>query len=150
MNKAQRKALAAQALQSTALVTLNTEHVNVDVVLNTEHVDAVLNTEHVDATPVQHDASEIAALVPSVTPAPRIDAGKRANNISAKQWLIDLLSVADASYTLVALCALSAKSEVNIRTMLSDLRSTRYCGKYGVFATKSTRIAGVTYYSKAH
>lgn len=81
----------------------------------------------------------------------RASAGKRASNgsKSAKQWLIDLLSQAGASYTLDQLCALTGKSEVNIRTMLSDLRSARYCGNYGVFVTKSTRVAGQTFYSKA-
>ena len=80
-----------------------------------------------------------------------VPANKRAltGTISAKQWLIDLLSVADASYTLNQLCALSGKTEVNIRTMLSDLRSERYAGKYGVFKTKSVRSGGVTLYSKA-
>ncbi len=74
---------------------------------------------------------------------------KRAANVSAKQWLIDLLSAPNASYTLAQLIALTGKTEVNIRTMLSDLRSAKYAGKYGVFNTKSVRINGVTHYSKA-
>lgn len=86
--------------------------------------------------------------------APHVDAGKRNNNISAKQWLIDLLSCVDAngmpvSYTLRELIALTGKTEVNIRTMLSDLRSAKYCGKYGVFNSKSTRINGEWRYAKA-
>lgn len=76
-------------------------------------------------------------------------AGKRAASKSAKDWLRDLLSQDGASYTLAELVALSGKTEINIRTMLSDLRSPKYCGKAGVFATKSTRTGGKTYYSKA-
>ena len=76
-------------------------------------------------------------------------AGKRAATKSAKDWLRDLLSAEGASYTLAELVALSGKTEINIRTMLSDLRSPRYCGKAGVFATKSVRTGGKTYYSKA-
>lgn len=76
-------------------------------------------------------------------------AGKRAATKSAKDWLRDLLSADGASYTLAELVALSGKTEINIRTMLSDLRSPRYCGKAGVFATKSVRTGGKTFYSKA-
>ena len=74
---------------------------------------------------------------------------QRANATSCKQWLIDLLGAVGAKYTLKQLCQLTGKSEVNVRTMLSDLRSARYAGKYGVFNTKSVRIDGVTWYSKA-
>lgn len=80
---------------------------------------------------------------------PKAQAGKRANNKSAKDWLRELLSQADAKFTLGELVALSGKTEVNIRTMLSDLRSPKYCGKGGVFNTKSTRVDGKTYYSAA-
>lgn len=66
---------------------------------------------------------------------------------SAKAWLRELLSVADAEYTLAELVALSGKTEVNIRTMLSDLRSVKYAGKSGVFLTKAVRKNGKVYYS---
>lgn len=68
---------------------------------------------------------------------------------SAKTWLRELLSAPDSSYTLKELVALTGKTEVNIRTMLSDLRSVKYAGSAGVFVTKSTRINNVTRYSKA-
>lgn len=71
---------------------------------------------------------------------------------SAKAWLHELFNKrnsagAYASYTLAELCALTGKTEVNVRTMLSDLRSVKYAGKYGVLNTRSTRSAGVTRYS---
>lgn len=75
--------------------------------------------------------------------------GKRAASKSAKDWLRELLSAENAEFTLAELIALSGKTEVNIRTMLSDLRSPKYCGKGGVFATKSVRKDGKVFYSKA-
>lgn len=80
---------------------------------------------------------------------PQAPHGKRDASKSAKAWLIELLSVAGAQYTLTELIELTGKTEVNIRTMLSDLRSAKYAGKYGVFNTKSTRVDNKTYYSKA-
>jgi hypothetical protein len=76
---------------------------------------------------------------------------KQANSAvkSAKAWLRELLSADGAQYTIKQLCALTGKTEVNIRTMLSDLRSIKYAGKAGVFNTKSVRVNGETYYSKA-
>lgn len=82
---------------------------------------------------------------PDAQPQP----GKRAASKSAKDWLRELLSVEGAEFTLAELIALSGKTEVNIRTMLSDLRSPKYCGKGGVFATKSVRKDQKVYYSKA-
>lgn len=77
------------------------------------------------------------------------DAPKGKQIKSAKAWLRELLSVDGAEYTLKQLIALTGKTEVNIRTMLSDLRSVKYCGSAGVFATKSVRKNGEVYYSKA-
>lgn len=74
---------------------------------------------------------------------------KRAATKSAKDWLRELLSQPGASYTIAQLVALTGKSEVNIRTMLSDLRSPKYAGKRGVFNTKSVRVNGQTFYSMA-
>ena len=82
---------------------------------------------------------------PDAQPQP----GKRAANKSAKDWLRELLSQPGAEYTLAQLIAMSGKTEVNIRTMLSDLRSPKYCGKGGVFATKSVRKDQKVFYSKA-
>jgi hypothetical protein len=39
-------------------------------------------------------------------------------------------------YTIEELARMTKKSEINIRTMLSDLRSTKYCGREGVFLTE--------------
>lgn len=44
------------------------------------------------------------------------------------------------------LCNATKKSEVNIRTILSDLRSPKYCGAGGVFKTVSTKVDGKTLY----
>ncbi len=90
-------------------------------------------------------AADKAAADKEAQPQP----GKRAATKSAKDWLRDLLSAEGAEYTLAELISLTGKSEVNIRTMLSDLRSPKYCGKGGVFATKSVRRDQKVYYSKA-
>jgi hypothetical protein len=50
------------------------------------------------------------------------------------------------SYTVNELCAITKKSDVNIRTVLSDLRSQKYCGSGGVFMTHSFKKEGKTYY----
>lgn len=75
-------------------------------------------------------------------------ASARKNVKSAKAWLRELLSTGQ-EYTLAELVKLSGKTEVNIRTMLSDLRSVKYAGKSGVFNTKSVRRDGTVYYSMA-
>ena len=96
---------------------------------------------------------ELPGAQPDAQPQPQPDAepqpGKRAASKSAKDWLRELLSAENAEFTLAELIALSGKTEVNIRTMLSDLRSPKYCRKGGVFATKSVRRAGKVFYSKA-
>ena len=73
---------------------------------------------------------------------------------SAKAWLHELFAKRDSAgapvrYTLAELCALTGKSEVNVRTMLSDLRSAKYAKPYAPLHTVSTRSAGVTYYHVA-
>jgi len=91
----------------------------------------------------------IAALVAAPSVADIGSATVRAV-IGAKQHIRNLLSADGASYSLAELCKQSGKSEVNVRTMLSDLRSPKYAGKQGVFMTISTRgTDGVTRYSKA-
>lgn len=50
------------------------------------------------------------------------------------------------SFTLEELCEQTKKSEVNVRTILSDLRSPKYCGTGGVFMTTSSKNNGVTRY----
>lgn len=74
---------------------------------------------------------------------------KSVDTKSAKDWLRELFSKPNARYTLAELVALTGKTEVNIRTMLSDLRSSKYAGKLGVFVTKSERIGQKVYYSRA-
>lgn len=149
------KARKAQALADLAKVTtldasvpvLN-DVVNADVVIS-QMVDALaqpaLNVFGMTDAQMT-DAINIAPVMPA---SAQVIAGKRAQNKSAKAWLIELLSVADASYTLKQLVALTGKTEVNVRTMLSDLRSATYAGKYGVFKTVSTRTNNVLTYSKA-
>lgn len=75
-------------------------------------------------------------------------ASQEKNGKSAKTWLRELLSVRGAQYTLADLVLRTGKTEVNIRTILSDLRSAKYCGSGGVFNTKSVRKDGKVYYSK--
>lgn len=70
------------------------------------------------------------------------------NTKSAKAWLRELFSEEGAEYTIAELGSLTGKTEVNIRTMLSDLRSLKYCGNGGVFNTKSVRKDGKLFYSK--
>jgi hypothetical protein len=68
---------------------------------------------------------------------------------SAKQFIRDLLAVDGAALTVDELCEATGKTAVNIRTALSDLRSTKYAGTAGVFLTKSSREGNITRYSKA-
>lgn len=67
---------------------------------------------------------------------------------SAKTFIRELLSVKDAAYTVTQLAERTGKTEVNIRTALSDLRSPKYCGKDGVFKTAGNHRDGEYYYSK--
>jgi len=45
-------------------------------------------------------------------------------------------------YTIGELSTLTKKSEVNVRTMLSDLRSVKYAGREGVFLTERVKRPG--------
>lgn len=63
---------------------------------------------------------------------------------SAKEEIRKVLGTYDKdgmlpAWTIAELSKLTKKSEVNLRTMLSDLRSTAYCGKKGVFLTERIR-----------
>lgn len=51
--------------------------------------------------------------------------------------------------TMEDICTVTKKSQINIRTILSDLRSPKYCGNGGVFMTTSTKVDGKTYYQYA-
>ena len=51
--------------------------------------------------------------------------------------------------TMEDICNVTKKSQINIRTILSDLRSPKYCGTGGVFMTTSTKIDGKTFYQYA-
>lgn len=107
------------------------------------------------ATREAFDAGTLEMDIPeaSVQEEPQASAeppkGKRAATKSAKDWLRELLEDSAKEFTMVELVALTGKTEVNIRTMLSDLRSAKYAGKKGVFNTKSTRKDGKVYYSRA-
>jgi hypothetical protein len=48
--------------------------------------------------------------------------------------------------TMEDICNVTKKSQINIRTILSDLRSPKYCGTGGVFMTTATKVDGKTYY----
>jgi ribosomal protein L30E len=68
--------------------------------------------------------------------------------IGCKQHIRNLLSAPGAALTLAEICKASGKTEVNVRTMLSDMRNPKYAGKSGVFVTISTRgTDGLTRYS---
>lgn len=77
------------------------------------------------------------------------EVGVNFKNKSAKVWVRELLSVEGAKYTIAELVNISCKTESNIKTALSDLRSSVYCGGDGIFITESIRINGKLYYRKA-
>lgn len=110
----------------------------------------LLGTDVADAL---HDAldAEHASVDMSTHVTPVVAQALSANSMSAKAWLHVLFNKRNADnthvrYTLKMLCALTGKTEVNVRTQLSDMRTTKYCGKHGVLMTTSTRVAGVTWY----
>ena len=102
---------------------------------------------------------------PEPEPEPTIDSlgantiGKRKSSgprvgsaMGAKPHVRKLLGTAlpDGTYpsmTLDAICAATKKSAINIRTILSDLRSDKYCGSGGVFMTVSSKVGDHTYYT---
>lgn len=99
------------------------------------------------------NASVAAGAAQAAERAAQAATGKRAMTKSAKAWLRELFDANDANgapmqYTLLELITLTGKSEVNIRTMLSDLRSSTYAGKFGVYLTHSVRVANVTHYQR--
>lgn len=74
--------------------------------------------------------------------------------MGAKPHVRKLLGTAnpDGKYPLMTMediCHVTKKSQINIRTILSDLRSPKYCGTGGVFMTTSTKIDGKTFYQYA-
>lgn len=119
-------------------------------------VHAVAPVSHPDTYMADADAAWDAAIleeglrnpdplgpyVPVVCVRPRV-------NVGAKVALRDLFDVPGSKYTLKELVAQTGKTEVNVRTQLSDMRSAKYAGKHGVYMTQATRVAGVTYYSKS-
>lgn len=82
----------------------------------------------------------------------RKSSGPRAGAaMGAKPHVRKLLGTAnpDGKYPLMTMediCHVTKKSQINIRTILSDLRSPKYCGTGGVFMTASTKIDGKTFY----
>ena len=70
----------------------------------------------------------------------------------AKPMLRRILGTSDSngaypSFSIEDLVRLTGKGDANVRTCLSDLRSTTYCGKEGVFFTKCTKVASVAVYT---
>ena len=55
-------------------------------------------------------------------------------------------SVEYPKFTLEELCEATGKSEVNVRTSLSDLRSPAYCGKGGPMFTITVKAGGYSFY----
>jgi len=90
------------------------------------------------------DAMMVASGAPLVSAAPAARA-----HAGAKVALRALFDVPGSRYTLAELVTLTGKTEVNVRTQLSDMRSPKYAGKAGVYVTSSTRVGTVTYYAKA-
>ena len=70
----------------------------------------------------------------------------RTNALSAKQLIINALSADGVLLSIDELCTMTGKTAVNIRTQLSDLKSPRYAGNYGVQPIKSAKRDGVTRY----
>ncbi len=143
MSKPNQK--AAQAAEAARLAALAAEEATLRASeANNEHVDMQPALESAPASASNGAMAALVAQVVTGTPAPAPSA-----SISAKQAIRNLLSADGTEYTVAQLCALSGKTHVNIVTALSDLRSSKYAGKGGVFVTKSTKKADGTYYSKA-
>ena len=112
----------------------------------------------VDAPTLPVDAPTLPAALPTDAPALQLmvsqllaqlaskQAPTRTNALSAKQLIINALSVDDALMSIDELVAITGKNAVNIRTQLSDLKSVRYAGSYGVQPIKSAKRDGVTRY----
>lgn len=114
---------------------------------------------------IQDECMLMNASSPPPEPEPTIDSlgantiGKRKSSgprvgsaMGAKPHVRKLLGTAlpDGTYpsmTLDEICAATKKSAINIRTILSDLRSDKYCGSGGVFMTVSSKVGDHTYYT---
>ena len=121
---------------------------------------AAVDAAAADAAAVDAAAVDAAAVLPTDTPALQAMvsqllaqlASKQATttrstgNVSCKQHIINLLSVDGASMSIDELAQATGKTAVNIRTQLSDLKSARYCGSYGVQPIVSTRANNITRY----
>ena len=96
-----------------------------------------------------------ANAISAETPIAAIGSNNANSVMSAKAYIRQLLSANDANgkaqqLSIAELCAASKKTEVNVRTMLSDLRNAKYAGKAGVFKTISVRgTDGITRYQRA-
>jgi len=104
-----------------------------------------------DAVPPKPSAS-IADIGKNSKSGKRGPTGPRTGDaMGAKPLVRKLMGTANEDGTLPAfsvemLCAATKKSEVNIRTILSDLRSPKYCGAGGTFMTHSFKEGNVTMY----
>jgi len=82
------------------------------------------------------------------------NAGRRlrgGTSTGAKPMLRRLFLTPDATfnhiaYTVEELCTLTGKTEVNIRTALTDLRSLKFCGSEGPLVTRMFKEKGLTFY----
>lgn len=88
-------------------------------------------------------------IAPRPLPAPAVvapvaDAAKFASAKDAIRFLL----THNPRLTLAELVRMSGKTEVNVRTMLSDLRTAKYCGKLGVFNTRTVREGGKVFYER--
>ena len=115
----------------------------------------LLNTSNTQLLTDEQIAMAEANAVQADTPVAAIGANTISGVMSAKAYIRQLLSANDANgkaqqLSIAELCAASKKTEINVRTMLSDLRNIKYAGKQGVFRTISVRgVDGVTRYQRA-
>lgn len=117
---------------------------------------ALMNDEFRAAT--QDSAANDTEKEPSVDDLGANTVGKRKSSgprtgaaMGAKPHVRMLLGTAnpDGTFpkmTMEDICHVTKKSQINIRTILSDLRSPKYCGSGGVFNTVSIKIDGKTFY----
>ena len=114
--------------------------------------------------PLWHPVVQDECAKMNATPEPTIDdlgantVGKRKSSgprtgaaMGAKPHVRKLLGTANPDgvfpkMTMDDICNVTKKSQINIRTILSDLRSEKYCGSGGVFKTIAIKIDNKTYY----
>lgn len=140
-----RKSARKQAADVQPPVVLHDAHVAAYDVLSRESaIQAALSAAQQHALDLERMEGEAGpAPTPVVTPS----AADTAKFASAKDAIRFLLTH-NARLSLADLVRMSGKSEVNVRTMLSDLRTAKYCGKQGVFNTRAIREGGKVFYER--